>query len=606
MTSNPPDEGYSNLEEMKSRYMELLTAETPAADAEIQTFLRKGVNLGKTLSFPAYRAEAQSMLNYWAASISASRPAAERVESAGLEAIHADKAETFGVSGFVVLQPYDEGSVIPALQQGLEKIGKGTPEEVEDVKRLLPYLVEMDGTGTQMALSTISENDEFMRPAGKERPGLALLRKAGLLTTITVEDGTKADILSTELLMAKWPLLANYCKSRRSFRELARGWSRGGKSNAALLGPRVGTATLAAAQLQQKLPWLAKRIPRWGPVFQLVSFPTDGETSAAALLEHGEEIRNADLYRDRMPIEDEFIRESRKAAESLSKGKLKTLEKAILALSAMLLMMMALLGIIIYLWISGAGKDHTIEIQFGQIKEKNDKIDSQKSTIDENHDEDLSDQIVSEKKDHAAKIGAHIIVSNSAKLDEILRGNPEAKKIVEEIKQSAQALAPEELPPAVTQGEWQTGKAAVFNPETDPETKPTDTLALVFKWSEADAMQPQVFKTVPPAERGPRPLVVQLDPNASYIAARWDYKVTPRKWLLAHKVRVKNPANGRMEEAQPVDWGPGYSVGLIHISPGLAAKLGLPPEGGEASFSFSTPPPAPPAPAPPSTPAPGN
>jgi hypothetical protein len=71
-------------------------------------------------------------------------------------------------------------------------------------------------------------------------------------------------------------------------------------------------------------------------------------------------------------------------------------------------------------------------------------------------------------------------------------------------------------------------------------------------------------------------LVQALDTNAAYLAARWDYGMTPREYLRATKVKVTNPATGESEFAQPVDWGPSPKTGkAVDISPGLEARLKL-------------------------------
>lgn len=85
----------------------------------------------------------------------------------------------------------------------------------------------------------------------------------------------------------------------------------------------------------------------------------------------------------------------------------------------------------------------------------------------------------------------------------------------------------------------------------------------------------------------------RLNPDAYYIACRWDYGVTPQAFLKSVKVRVTNPANGKSEDAQPVDWGPNASTNRIaDLSPKLAQDLGL-----NTDFPCTVEIPAPPAPA---------
>lgn len=123
---------------------------------------------------------------------------------------------------------------------------------------------------------------------------------------------------------------------------------------------------------------------------------------------------------------------------------------------------------------------------------------------------------------------------------------------------------------------WQMGSFAEFGGPNDPKLKEDEGLALIGKWAEVDSLDPKVF--LPGSDRLNPPRAKQLDPTARYIAMRWDYTSTSKKWLRETKVFVMNPKTGKVVEAQPVDWGPGLTSGrLMHLSPGLAAELELGP-----------------------------
>jgi predicted acylesterase/phospholipase RssA len=79
------------------------------------------------------------------------------------------------------------------------------------------------------------------------------------------------------------------------------------------------------------------------------------------------------------------------------------------------------------------------------------------------------------------------------------------------------------------------------------------------------------------AEKAGAPgLARRLNPEKYYIAARWNLSLFSPKYLLTHKVKVKNPVNGKEAEAQPVDFGPSRSTGKVAaISPGLSSFLEL-------------------------------
>lgn len=76
--------------------------------------------------------------------------------------------------------------------------------------------------------------------------------------------------------------------------------------------------------------------------------------------------------------------------------------------------------------------------------------------------------------------------------------------------------------------------------------------------------------------QGTSGLARRLNPNAYYIALRWNYNVTPAHFLRTTKVKITNPQNGRSVYAWPVDWGPHARTNRIaDLSPGVANFLGL-------------------------------
>ena len=114
-----------------------------------------------------------------------------------------------------------------------------------------------------------------------------------------------------------------------------------------------------------------------------------------------------------------------------------------------------------------------------------------------------------------------------------------------------------------------TGKMSTFGGLNDTGMRRTEGLALVNRYEEL----PDYFLRPPNGEEG---LGRLLNPNKYYIACRWNYSVTPRRYLISTVVKVTNPKNGQSAEAKPVDWGPAEWTGRVaDISPGLALKLGL-------------------------------
>jgi hypothetical protein len=115
-----------------------------------------------------------------------------------------------------------------------------------------------------------------------------------------------------------------------------------------------------------------------------------------------------------------------------------------------------------------------------------------------------------------------------------------------------------------------TGKMSVFAGPDDPGVAADEGLAL---YTEDDiAANPDLF--LPQRPENTTGLARRLNPDAMYLACRWDYLVTPKDFLRQIKVRVA--ANGKSQDARPVDFGPDESTGrAADLSPGLAKELHL-------------------------------
>jgi hypothetical protein len=71
-------------------------------------------------------------------------------------------------------------------------------------------------------------------------------------------------------------------------------------------------------------------------------------------------------------------------------------------------------------------------------------------------------------------------------------------------------------------------------------------------------------------------LARRLNPNAFYIAMRFDYGQHPREVLRLAIFRLTNPRNSHSLFAQAADWGPNKRTGrLCDMSPGCATALAL-------------------------------
>jgi D-alanyl-D-alanine carboxypeptidase len=120
------------------------------------------------------------------------------------------------------------------------------------------------------------------------------------------------------------------------------------------------------------------------------------------------------------------------------------------------------------------------------------------------------------------------------------------------------------------------GKCSEFGGPHDTESgDPNEGLAIV---GAADISKYQ--DVLLPGAHGDA-LFRQLNPDAHYIACRWNYSETPRSYLQSLHIPVRNPATGKeAADVRAVDWGPNAKTGRVaDLSPGLMAFLGLQTDG---------------------------
>jgi hypothetical protein len=114
------------------------------------------------------------------------------------------------------------------------------------------------------------------------------------------------------------------------------------------------------------------------------------------------------------------------------------------------------------------------------------------------------------------------------------------------------------------------GKMSTFGGPNDPGVAPDEGLSL-YDSSEVAANPDLFLAAQPPGTSG---VARRLNPQANYLACRWDFEATPKEFLKKNTVKVS--ANGKSVEARPVDFGPSIATGRVaDLSPGLASALGL-------------------------------
>ena len=114
------------------------------------------------------------------------------------------------------------------------------------------------------------------------------------------------------------------------------------------------------------------------------------------------------------------------------------------------------------------------------------------------------------------------------------------------------------------------GKVSWFGGPDDDGVAPDEGLAFIYEIEQA----PHLFLSYQPD--GTTGLARRLNPEAQYIACRWDYDETPAYMLLEEMALVRNVKTGKALKAYPADWGPHEDTGRVaDVSPGLMEDLGL-------------------------------
>jgi len=118
------------------------------------------------------------------------------------------------------------------------------------------------------------------------------------------------------------------------------------------------------------------------------------------------------------------------------------------------------------------------------------------------------------------------------------------------------------------------GKVSQFGGPEDMGVSSSEGLALENEGVNPEN-KPEVFlDTQPPGTTG---LARRLDPEAYYIAMRWDYDQFSKDDLAGSRVAlVRSVKSGASHYAHPVDWGPHVDTNRVaDVSPGLMQILSL-------------------------------
>ncbi len=383
------------------------------------------------------------------------------------------------------------------------------------LERLLLRFVRLKERSLAPYLVPLLDTDDILSEPGV-RPLLKKLHQTGLLDHRESAAGSPSSwVLLHEDLLVKWDFLRQTVTSRKAFRELANGWHNTGRNE-------------------------------------------------GALLSRGPQLDQASLYRDCNETEEAFRAASSAHVLNHERSKIRITRIAL----AVSVMVMAAMGFLLY-------DTHRLnnDLVETQLK-KESATDDYEVANKEAHDLAATALQRSEERDKLLTQIADLR-QQVARLSAVTTTTQTSAQILTRIKTISADLdrTTKDSTAKIADPDDRTLRGPIKTFGRDG-ARPDEGLALIRNWTEADRLMPKLF--LPDVPRVGTPLVAHLDPTTFYVAARWDYSVTSRRWLLSHKVRVKNPATGVEHEAQPVDWGPNVATKCVmDLSPGLARALGL-------------------------------
>jgi tetratricopeptide (TPR) repeat protein len=197
----------NSLADLKNRHRYLLEqSDAPESATKftsaLEEFLTAGAALGKILSFPSERIEAQRLLDFWASSTA---PASDR----SISPIHA-----------VILDPYvdtGDSEVAQAAKNIVERLDEG---DRATAKRLFLRLVQLETDG--ICFSPVARKESLLisglDPA-KSQPILADFKESGLI--VPSEGGWS---LRGSGVLSHWEEARQWLSQRRRLRGAARFW----------------------------------------------------------------------------------------------------------------------------------------------------------------------------------------------------------------------------------------------------------------------------------------------------------------------------------------------------------------------------------------------
>lgn len=216
----PDSPVWTTLAEMKEAHWALLEGETANNLANVRSFLAHGVALGRRLSLPGQRGEAQQLLDYWVASMRSL----------------SDDENDGDWTGVAVLDKFDSALMKAALDEasGAFPAEGSTDEEATGLRRLVMQLVRLNDDGHTFS-SAPQKRDQLLSsslPGDRElrEKILGKLLKAGIVT----ESGGMISLVDVSVLYS-WDRARGWVDRRRELRSAARFWISHSRNPGALL-----------------------------------------------------------------------------------------------------------------------------------------------------------------------------------------------------------------------------------------------------------------------------------------------------------------------------------------------------------------------------------
>jgi hypothetical protein len=184
--------------------------------AKLDSFLRRGVALGRFLDSSALRSEAQNMLDYWVSTLA--------VQQRGMS------KEISRILPSVILERFDISFLSGIITQTSQLFQSLTSDEREVARKILMRLAPMAPQGETFNLTAVETNSltggESMRQVLLDK-----LETAGIVIR-TAGTGGKSDHwrLAHESVSYRWPDFAEWTAERRRFRQAATLWDEAKRS----------------------------------------------------------------------------------------------------------------------------------------------------------------------------------------------------------------------------------------------------------------------------------------------------------------------------------------------------------------------------------------